>query len=524
MDLDYRKVCIFGVFVSVFIFILMLVYVWNFTIDDAFISFNYGMHLANGFGLVWNIGQSPVEGYTNFLWVLIIAVLTLLNLNPVASTKIIGLLSVVGIIILFWFISNDIFKNKKNKLIAFSVSTIFLLVNPLTAIHTVSGLETMFFAFLLLGVVYVAWKIILSPNSKLIWLFAFLALLLSLLRPEGILVSLGLIFSILYVFYKKNKTIMLTPLIPILILYFVPLMVFMIFRFFYFQELLPLPFLIKTVHGNIFSTLSDLLSALEYIVPFIVIMLIPLFMKYFRIESIGITLKTNYKYFLFTILLSVILVDFVYIFTELLTNYGERYFYPSFVMIYVASGIAMSIIFIEIENKLNGKKVLKNITTIIVCSLIVILLISNATFLTNLKMEDASGISIYNANIPLGKALTPYSNDNYTVACVDAGAVTYYSKWNQLDIFGLNDKFIAENGLATPEYVDKMNPELVILIDYNNLDSYNTSYNAPFYNFVIEKNYTRLDPIKSYSNYYLIPFLNPNIKDFVSIKKYYRYS
>ncbi len=79
MDLDYRKVCIFGVFVSVIIFILMLIYVWNFTIDDAFISFNYGVHLANGFGLVWNIGQSPVEGYTNFLWVLIIAILSLLK-------------------------------------------------------------------------------------------------------------------------------------------------------------------------------------------------------------------------------------------------------------------------------------------------------------------------------------------------------------------------------------------------------------------------------------------------------------
>ncbi len=105
-----------------------------------------------------------------------------IKVDPVASTKIIGLLSVIGIIILFWFISNDIFKNKKNKLIAFSVSTIFLLVNPLTAIHTVSGLETMFFAFLLLGVVYVAWKIVLSPNSKLIWLFAILNFTIKLIK------------------------------------------------------------------------------------------------------------------------------------------------------------------------------------------------------------------------------------------------------------------------------------------------------------------------------------------------------
>jgi len=40
--------------------------------DDAFISFRYARHLADGLGLVWNPGER-VEGYTNFLWVLLVA-------------------------------------------------------------------------------------------------------------------------------------------------------------------------------------------------------------------------------------------------------------------------------------------------------------------------------------------------------------------------------------------------------------------------------------------------------------------
>ena len=168
MEFKTKNICIIGVFVSVILFILMLVYVWNFTVDDAFISFTYGGHLANGYGLVWNIGQPPVEGYTDFLWVLITAILFLLKLNPVILTKIIGLSSVLGIIILFWFITRDIFEDSKNKYIAFLVSTVFILINPLTAIHAVSGLETMFYAFLLLAVVYSAWKIITFTNSKFI--------------------------------------------------------------------------------------------------------------------------------------------------------------------------------------------------------------------------------------------------------------------------------------------------------------------------------------------------------------------
>jgi hypothetical protein len=38
--------------------------------DDAMISLTYARNLAEGHGLVWMPGESPVEGYTNFLWTL----------------------------------------------------------------------------------------------------------------------------------------------------------------------------------------------------------------------------------------------------------------------------------------------------------------------------------------------------------------------------------------------------------------------------------------------------------------------
>lgn len=40
--------------------------------DDAFISFRYARNLLEGHGLVWNVGER-VEGYTNFLWTLLVA-------------------------------------------------------------------------------------------------------------------------------------------------------------------------------------------------------------------------------------------------------------------------------------------------------------------------------------------------------------------------------------------------------------------------------------------------------------------
>lgn len=41
-------------------------------VDDAFISCRYARNLAEGHGLVYNVGER-VEGYTNFLWTVLVA-------------------------------------------------------------------------------------------------------------------------------------------------------------------------------------------------------------------------------------------------------------------------------------------------------------------------------------------------------------------------------------------------------------------------------------------------------------------
>ncbi len=48
-------------------------------VDDAMISMRYAKHLAQGHGLVWNIGEAPIEGFTNLGWTLYLAALHLLS-------------------------------------------------------------------------------------------------------------------------------------------------------------------------------------------------------------------------------------------------------------------------------------------------------------------------------------------------------------------------------------------------------------------------------------------------------------
>jgi hypothetical protein len=64
--------------------------------DDAMISMRYADNWANGNGLVWNPGQR-VEGYTTFLWTLIMGLCHLPNLTPSHTCLLVQILGIVAL-------------------------------------------------------------------------------------------------------------------------------------------------------------------------------------------------------------------------------------------------------------------------------------------------------------------------------------------------------------------------------------------------------------------------------------------
>lgn len=67
--------------------------------DDAMISMQYAKNLARGEGLVWNAGERPVEGYSNPLWVLLMAGVHLLPI-PITQTSLAVKLMSLGFLLL----------------------------------------------------------------------------------------------------------------------------------------------------------------------------------------------------------------------------------------------------------------------------------------------------------------------------------------------------------------------------------------------------------------------------------------
>jgi hypothetical protein len=71
--------------------------------DDAFITYRYAENLAHGLGLVYNAGER-VEGYSNFLWTLLMSLVVLAGGRPEDVGPIVSAVIALGTLVLvMWF-------------------------------------------------------------------------------------------------------------------------------------------------------------------------------------------------------------------------------------------------------------------------------------------------------------------------------------------------------------------------------------------------------------------------------------
>ena len=68
--------------------------------DDAYIEYRYATNAAHGHGLVFNVGDPPVEGFTSFLWTVLLVVPALLHVPLLLFGKLAGAASLFGCIAL----------------------------------------------------------------------------------------------------------------------------------------------------------------------------------------------------------------------------------------------------------------------------------------------------------------------------------------------------------------------------------------------------------------------------------------
>ena len=168
--------------ISSLVFLVVAIPFFSHVVDDAYISFRYAKNFVDGHGLVFNPGER-VEGYTNFLWVILSAVSLQVSVAPEVTARIIGILCCLGTIAVI--IRFSPLNNRFPQLLW--MPALFLAANPSFAVWATGGMETPLFAFLItLGVLLAADG---AQKERLPLSSAILLGLGALTRPEGILVA-----------------------------------------------------------------------------------------------------------------------------------------------------------------------------------------------------------------------------------------------------------------------------------------------------------------------------------------------
>ena len=174
-----RSMEMVGLLAGLVIFALGQILLRHFTIDDAWISFRYARHWAEGLGPVYNPTGAPVEGYTDFLWVAVLALLHRVGLPVPETAKVLGGLLGAGTIVLLWRLPRAFGLHHR-----LPAAALFIGLSGLMATACAQGLETALLIFLmaLLATVLPG-----EAETRAAWRSALVLLALALTRPDGLL-------------------------------------------------------------------------------------------------------------------------------------------------------------------------------------------------------------------------------------------------------------------------------------------------------------------------------------------------
>ncbi len=161
---------------------------FNWVVDDAFISFRYARNLAEGHGLRFNVGEDPpVEGYSNFLWVLLLTPVEALGWP---TPQVSSVLSVACGLVLIWRVVRFLHMRMRLALTPLILSALFLTTLPPLAVWATSGLAMVPSALL----VFMMFEFVLAdPRGPRGLAGGIAAALLILLRVDGMIWAAGII-------------------------------------------------------------------------------------------------------------------------------------------------------------------------------------------------------------------------------------------------------------------------------------------------------------------------------------------
>jgi arabinofuranosyltransferase len=455
--------------VVVILAVLLIAIANAFVTDDAFISFRYARNLVERHELTWNPGMSkPTEGYSNFLWTLIMAAAIEAGIDPVRASEILGLLFALGTLLVTYGLAARLLRSRR-----WALLTIALLgANYTFLAFATSGLETQMQTFLVAACASLAFRV----AEKDRWSIP-RAAGLSLLAAAAILTRLdsGIPVFVLFVYllfsefghaakengdasggaFPGSRIAAWTALAaPVLLI----VGAWMLWRHGYYHRWLPNSYYAKASMFSLDILKGGLLYLFEFFRSYCLLPIVFLFLFLFRKVFDGLEMDALAwicgLWFLYIVRVGGDFMEF-------------RFIVPVLPILFIVTAATL--------RALERPKIQAALVTMLLaCSLF-----HGATFRGTPGVEPISKLRDYISNDGgrwklVGEKLRElFPEGDVTIATTAAGAIPYYSKLPTIDMLGMNDTWVARRGAiigprpghrraATLAYLDDRGVNLVI--------------------------------------------------------------
>lgn len=400
--------------------------------DDTYIHLRFAHNLASGHGIVWNIGDPPVEGSTSLLWMLMLAGIEALGFQPVWWLIYIcaacALLAIIQSFLLLQTLSPD---NLLENLTAVSL----LALSPRLMLWALTGLEVVFYAFVMAACAFL--YVLYRKGRVRSWLVGVAFAVSSFIRPESMgLFVITLMFDGLIEYFKGNRNY--RPILWMLASFLLVFLPIFLWKWSYFGYPFPNTYYNKTGGGWIqiqagFEYIST--NFIEILVPaglLGVLSLFGIFKRQFSVEKVYL------------------LVLFLAFWLIVAVNGGDymlkgRFITPSLPILYVMGGIGLS----WLTSKFDGQYRVPLLTLTLVIgfwawnpSESVVQSTINKP-LPNARQGKTKAMISTPEFVAMGRALKEISEPGESIALVPIGAVAFYSEMIVYDMVGLVDPIIA---------------------------------------------------------------------------------
>lgn len=409
----------------------------GFVLDDSFISYRYAKHLALGHGLVFNIGEDPVEGYTSILWVLLNAAAIKVSIDPLIFSRVCSVLAGLTVIGL-------LYRRTARTHVGLSVVVASAVaLSPPLAFLAMQGMDTIATALLLFVVAWMSLRVVSNPTPRDIGLMYCVAFVSCLARPDAAPFLVGIFVGCFGGALARQDRRAVKSFVIGGAAFFLVSGAFIAWRLDYFGYLFPNTYYIKAGNSTVLFTKRGIQYAISFgrdvTLPYLALAALCLSTRRARDQLIEVM----------PILLGCALFG-AYLATIIpIQGFLWRFAMP----VYPALLLALSVL----ASGWVAERPSNRGSTIAWSLLIVTLAVWNLRQLpkTYYEMEYRNSES----RIAIGTALAGTSGTMFTGP---AGAPPYFSSWRALDKLGLTSEEIAHRGL-TRAMLERLEPDLMVL-------------------------------------------------------------